>query len=148
MPVKSRCLGRGDGVVGFLAGGVVVGVLADDGGTGRLLAGGMLDLDDAGVFFVVGIVHLHGGLPEAGLASDELSIPELFRAEGLVLEAEGSVGKRAEAVVEVFVDGAGDDEVVILHLADDVAVVGVEDEVDTGGCGKHALEHAVVAFSG
>ena len=55
-----------DGIVGLFAGAEVIGVFADDGGVFSPLTGGVLDLDDAGELFVVRIIHLHGGLEEAG----------------------------------------------------------------------------------
>ena len=64
--VKSRGVGGGNGVVGFFAGTEVVGVFADDRCVGALLSGGVFDFDDAGEVFVVGIIHLHGRLEEAG----------------------------------------------------------------------------------
>ena len=54
-----RCRNR---IVSLFAGTEVVRVFADNRGVCALLSGGVLDLDDAGERFVVGIVHLHGGL--------------------------------------------------------------------------------------
>ena len=94
----------------------------------------MLDLDDAGEGFVVGVVDLHGGLKE-------------FLLDGLGLEPEGAIGERAEAAVEVLVDGAGVDHVAVVDERGDLAVIGLKEEFDIGMI-EHAAEHGGVAVEG
>ena len=86
-------------------------VFADDGGVGEFLAGGVFEFYDSGVGVVVGVVHLHGGLV-------------VFDGERLGLESQGAVGECAVAAVEVFVDGAGVDEVLKCEVLPGFAVVG------------------------
>lgn len=69
----------GDRVVGFVVGCPVFRVFADDGGGVDVLAGGVFDFDDAGVWYSgVWIVDLDGGLPEAGFSGDGLAGDQLF----------------------------------------------------------------------
>ena len=93
--LRRRIRGR-DRVVGFLSGAVVVRILTNDGGVAARLARGVFHLHDAGEFLFVGIIDLHGRLPEAGLAGGGLAGLELFFGEAFGLEAQRAVGQAAE----------------------------------------------------
>jgi len=74
---------------------------------------------------------------------------EIFGGEGLGFEAEGAVGEVAEAVVEEFVDGAGEGEVAEADVGEDVAVGGAEAEGEVFAAGSDdVLEHPGVAVLG
>ena len=140
---------RGDWVVGFLAWAEVVGIFADDGGVLAELAGGVFDLDDAGEVLLVGVVHLHGGLPEAFFAGDGFTMGELLRGEVFMFETQRTIGQGTEAVVEVFVHRSGVDHVLVFHVGQDFAIAGVEEEAQFVAAGRHhALEHPGVSGLG
>ena len=84
---------RGDGIVGFTATLVVLGVFFDDGGLWMFLAGDVFDFDDARVVVIVWVVDLDGGLVEFGVVS--------FRGE-----LERAVGEIAVGIIEVLIDHA------------------------------------------
>ena len=63
------------------------------------------------------------------------------------LELERAVRQRAEAVVEVGVDGAGVDQVAVLDLVAHVREVGAQAHLDPG-VGEDPLEHRGVALGG
>ena len=58
-------IGGRDRIVSLFARTKIIRIFADDGGVFALLTSRMLDLDDAGEVFVVGLLHLHGRLEEA-----------------------------------------------------------------------------------
>ena len=64
-------------------------------------------------------------------------------------EAEGAVGEAAEAVVEEFVDGAGEGEVAEADVGEDVAVGGIQAEFEFVAAGADdVFEHFRVAVLG
>ena len=67
--------------------------------------------------------------------------------ERLGLEAQRAIGQRAEAVVEVFVDGAGVDEMPVADLLAGFAVIGVEAHLDVR-VREDAAKHRGVAVLG
>lgn len=101
---------------------------------GELLAGGVLDLDDTGVFVIVREVYLHGGLV-------------VLLREGFELESQGAIGQGAMDVAKVFVDGAGPDEVVPANGVFNILVGGVEGDLDIRMI-QDALDHGGVAVFG
>ena len=92
-----------------------------------LLTGDVFDLRDPGEGVVVGIVDDRDRLMTRGL-------------EGFELELERPVRQLAETEVEVLVDGTGEHDTVIGDRALDLAVVGVQQDLDVR-MGEHALEH-------
>ena len=74
---------------------------------------------------------------------------EIFGSEGLGFEAEGAVAEVAEAVVEEFVDGAGEGEVFEADVGEDVAVGGVQAKGEVFAAGADdVFEHFGVTVLG
>jgi hypothetical protein len=90
----------------------------------------VLDLDDPGVLLFVRIVHLHGRLPETGLARDRLPLHKLLGAEGFILKPKGAIRQRAKTVVEIFVNGTSDDEMVVRDASDNFPVIGIQEHFE------------------
>lgn len=88
----------------------------------------MLDLHDASKVEIVGIVHLHHGL-------------EIFGLDRLRFESQGSIGQHPIAIVVIFVDRAGINQMSEFLVASDVAVIRLQADLDVR-MRKHSLEHA------
>ena len=71
---------------------------------------------------------------------------ELLGGEGFGFEAEGAIREAAVAVVVIFVDWAGVDQVLEFNLPKDVAEFGIEADLELVTAGRnHPLEHRGVA---
>ena len=142
-------VGCGDRIVGLVAGRPVLGKFAHDGAGGDVLAGGVFDFDDPGEGdFRVRIVHLHGGLPEAGFAGNGFALAELLRGEGFVFEAQRAVGQGAETTAEVFIDRAGEDEVFVVPAGLGFLEIHAEVQFDAGRGGEQVFKQRGVAVRG
>ena len=130
LAVKRLRGGGGDGVVRFAVADVIGGIFADNGRVFAALAGGVLDLDDAGEVVVVGIIHLHCRLPETGFAGDRFALFELRGIEGLVLEIERAIREPAEFGIEKLVDRSGVDHVLAADVREQFAIIGAEQHAD------------------
>lgn len=87
----------------------------------------MLEFGDPRVLVLIGIIDDRSRLKHRPIV-------------GLVPKFERPVGQLAEPMVEEFVDRPGVDHLGVGHESGDLAVIGVEHDVDVGVF-EHALEH-------
>jgi hypothetical protein len=109
-----------------------LGVLVDCDGLCGCLTGEVFKFGHAFVRVIVGIV-------------DDCCILEAFAVVSLVFEFKRAIREGAEAVVDVFIHGSGEDCLDAGICLGDFSVVNFRPYGDVGGV-QHALEHAGVAI--